>query len=109
MFEPGRILQVGGGGTPASRNANIIDINTGTPRLTALPQAQFGRHWGNATVMADGRVLVSGGSAENNVANGVAYTTEIFNPANELVVDRRRRRPGCACTTRHRCCFPMPP
>ena len=82
MFEPGRILQVGGGGTPASRNANIIDINTGTPRLTALPQAQFGRHWGNATVMADGRVLVSGGSAENNVANGVAYTTEIFNPAN---------------------------
>ena len=50
MFEPGRILQVGGGGTPASRNANIIDINNGTPRLTALPQAQFGRHWDNATV-----------------------------------------------------------
>jgi len=81
MFEPGRILQVGGGGTPASRNANLVDINSGTPMLTALPQAQFGRHWGNATVMADGRVLVSGGSAENNAANGVAYTSEIFNPA----------------------------
>ena len=52
-----------------------------SPQVTALPQAQFGRHWGNATVMADGRVLVSGGSAVNNAATGVAYTTEIFNPA----------------------------
>ena len=31
--------------------------------------------------MADGRVLVSGGSAVNNAATGVAYTAEIFNPA----------------------------
>ena len=31
--------------------------------------------------MADGRVLVSGGSAVNNAATGVAYTSEIFNPA----------------------------
>ena len=31
--------------------------------------------------MADGRVFVSGGSAVNNAATGVAYTTEIFDPA----------------------------
>ena len=52
-------------------------------QVPALPQAQFGRHWGNATVMADGRVFVSGGSAVNNAATGVAYTSEIFNPAGE--------------------------
>ena len=83
MFEPGRILQVGGG-APRSRNASIIDINTVTPQLTALSrsaQLQYRRHWGNATVMADGRVFVSGGSAVNNAATGVAYTSEIFNPA----------------------------
>ena len=82
MFAPGRILQVGGGpSSAASRNASVININGSTPQVTALPQTQFGRHWGNATVMADGRVLVSGGSAVNNAATGVAYTTEIFNPA----------------------------
>ena len=82
MFRPGRILQVGGGNsTNASRDATIIDINSGSPQITPLPQAQSGRHWGNATVMADGRVLVSGGSAVNNAATGVAYTAEIFNPA----------------------------
>ena len=82
MFAPGRILQVGGGNTnAASRNASIININGATPQITPLPQAQFGRHWGNATVMADGRVLVSGGSAVNNAATGVAYTSEIFDPA----------------------------
>lgn len=82
MFAPGRILQVGGGDdNAASRNASIIDINGSTPQVTGLPQLQYGRHWGNATVMADGRVFVSGGSAVNNAATGVAYTSEIFNPA----------------------------
>jgi Galactose oxidase-like, Early set domain len=82
MFAPGRILQVGGGdANAASRNASIIDINGASPQVSALPQLQYGRHWGNATVMADGRVLVSGGSAVNNTNTGVAYTTEIFNPA----------------------------
>ncbi len=82
MFAPGRILQVGGGpGSAASRRASIIDINGSSPQVTGLPLAQFGRHWGNATVMADGRVLVSGGSAVNNAATGVAYTSEIFDPA----------------------------
>jgi hypothetical protein len=82
MFAPGRILQVGGGNTnAASRNASVIDINAPSPQVSALPQLQYGRHWGNGTVMADGRVLVSGGSAVNNTNTGVAYTTEIFNPA----------------------------
>jgi hypothetical protein len=83
MFEPGRILQVGGG----SRDASVIDINTITPQLTPVVTTtvnalQYQRQWGNATVMADGRVFVSGGSAVNNAATGVAYTSEIFNPAN---------------------------
>jgi hypothetical protein len=83
MFRPGRILQVGGGtdDTAASLNASIIDINSATPVITALPQATYRRHWPNATVMADGRVFLSGGStSNNNPVNGVAYTSEIFNP-----------------------------
>ncbi|MBF6025004.1 galactose oxidase-like domain-containing protein [Lysobacter niastensis] len=84
MFRPGRILQVGGGidDTLASRASSIIDINGASPVITALPQVTYRRHWPNVTVLADGRVFLSGGSTiNNNPANGVAYTTEIFNPA----------------------------
>ncbi|MDR7135334.1 hypothetical protein J2X06_002543 [Lysobacter niastensis] len=84
MFRPGRILQVGGGidDSLASLNASIIDINSGSPIITALPPVTYRRHWPNATVLADGRVFLSGGStANNNPVNGVAYTSEIFNPA----------------------------
>jgi hypothetical protein len=83
MFRPNRILQVGGGDTAlASLEASVIDISNATPVVTALPQPTYRRHWGNATVLADGRVLVSGGStANNNPDNGVAYTSEIYDPA----------------------------
>jgi Galactose oxidase-like, Early set domain len=39
------------------------------------------RHWSNATVMADGKVLVTGGSAVANTLTGVAYAAEIWDPA----------------------------
>ena len=82
MFEPGRILQVGGGGTaPPAATPTSSTSTPAHPSVTALPQRSIGRHWGNATVMADGRVFVSGGSAVNNAATGVAYTSEIFDPA----------------------------
>jgi len=83
MYRPGKILQVGGGTDQYSGSlaASVIDINNGTPVVTALPNAQRRRHWGTATVMADGSVLVSGGSKSNNQATEVAYTTEIFHPA----------------------------
>ncbi len=84
MFAPDRILQVGGGidRTAASRNVSLIDISTGLPKVTALPPMQYARQWGNATVMPDGRVFVSGGSAVNNVDDHVAYTSEIYDPRN---------------------------
>ena len=80
MFAPGRILQAGGGSGFASRNASIIDINGSSPVVTQLPETEYRRHWGTATVMADGRVMLSGGSALNNEANEVAYAAEIFDP-----------------------------
>ena len=83
MFRPGRILQVGGGtnASSASLEAHVVDINSGTPVVTVLPQPAYRRHWGNATVLPDGRVFVSGGSvADNDPINGVTYTSEIYDP-----------------------------
>ena len=83
MFRPGRILQVGGGYDleMASPLAHVIDINGPTPVVQAVAPPQQRRHWGNATMLADGRVFLSGGSvADNDPVNGVGYTSELYDP-----------------------------
>ena len=88
MFEPGKILQIGGGattnvdrGTDALSSAIVIDINGNTPVLTPVAGMSFKRHWPNATVLPNGQVLVNGGARVNNEYIGVAYTAEIWDPA----------------------------
>ena len=80
MFRPGKILQLGGGS--ATNGASLIDINGETPQVSALPSMGYRRQWGNATVLADGRVFASGGSPNNNdPSGGVSYTSELYDPA----------------------------
>jgi hypothetical protein len=89
MYAPNKIVQVGGGQNRAERastEARRIDITSPQPQLTTLASMRHRRHWGTATVLPNGRVFVSGGSAVNNSAatdadgNGVAYTTELYTP-----------------------------
>ena len=91
MYAPNKILQVGGGQIPnerASAEARRIDITNPQPQLTKLPSMRHRRHWGNATVLPNGQVFVSGGSAINNSpatdadGNGVSYTSELYTPGN---------------------------
>ncbi|MGI9437809.1 MAG: galactose oxidase-like domain-containing protein, partial [Geminicoccaceae bacterium] len=93
MFAPGRILQVGGGGfganddgltEPVGANAaSVIDINSGTPVVTAASPMRYRRHWATSTVLPDGRVLLTGGSRSNNVLQGVANVAEIWDPSTD--------------------------
>lgn len=93
MFEPGRILVVGGSGTgwkDDGRTARIIDLNNGpTPQLTSTMRTSQLRQWSNSTVLPDGKVVLMGGSEKNVIADQVnfptgqvAYRVEIFDPAN---------------------------
>jgi hypothetical protein len=84
MFRPGKILQMGGGYDLdfASPHAHVIDINQVTPVIQQVASPIYRRHWGNSTVLPDGRVFLSGGSvADNDPINGVDYTSEIYDPA----------------------------
>jgi hypothetical protein len=85
MFSPGQILQVGGGGLDrrdnASAAASVIDIRADRPVVTPVAPMSFGRHWATGTVLADGRVFVSGGSKVKNAKVGVAYQSELYDPA----------------------------
>jgi hypothetical protein len=51
----------------------VIDINGATPIYKKLPSIAVSLHWANATVLADGDVVVTGGSLLDNIENGVNY------------------------------------
>ena len=77
MFRPGRILQLGGN----SSGAAVIDINGGgTPAVTPTQSLSSQRQWVNATILADGKVLATGGSQVDNQLIGVNNKAEIWNP-----------------------------
>ncbi len=91
MYAPGKILIAGGNGAwvndglPASNLATVIDINGETPTLTEQAPMTYPRRFANGIVLADGKVVVVGGSQFGN-ANGPAavYAAEIWNPSNGL-------------------------
>jgi hypothetical protein len=89
MYQPGKILYVGGGkgvdeqyaGTPTA-TAEIIDLTAASPswRLTATmrhPRRQL-----NATILADGTVLVTGGTNGPgfNDQAGAVHEAELWSP-----------------------------
>jgi YVTN family beta-propeller protein len=77
MFAPGRILQFGGN----SSGAIVIDINGQAPVVTNTAPMAMQRRLGNATLLADGKVLATGGSSVWNAMTNVVYDAEIWNPA----------------------------
>src|SRR5690606_3225567 len=77
MYRPGKILQFGGN----SNQARIIDITGTNPVVTATGNLLAKRVLVNATVLADGKVLATGGSGVWNDLTGVTKYAEIWNPA----------------------------
>ena len=77
MFRPGKILQVGGN----SNGALVIDVSAGgTPVVTPTQSISAKRKLHSATILADGQVVVTGGSSEWNQMVNVNYAAEIWNP-----------------------------
>ncbi|MCX7384865.1 MAG: galactose oxidase early set domain-containing protein [Alphaproteobacteria bacterium] len=76
MYAPGLILALGG-----DASATTVNINGLTPTIRSAGNTSQHRAWSNATVLPDGKVLVSGGSAVANTLTGVAYQNETWDPA----------------------------
>ncbi len=76
MFAPGRILSV-----RKDRVAVVVNINgAGEPVVSPAGLLAKDRRHGNATVLADGRVWVNGGSSTGNNLSGMALDSELWNP-----------------------------
>ena len=78
MYRPGRILQIGGN----SNGAYAIDVTSGNPVVTQTQTMSSTRAWVNATVLADGKVVATSGSAVAGEATGYNNIAEIWDPAN---------------------------
>lgn len=77
MFSPGQILIAGG----ADKRAAVIDIRGAAPKITDAGELSARRIWGNATVLADGTVAVTGGSNYEQDLGSAVYHMELFDPA----------------------------
>jgi Domain of unknown function (DUF1929)/Divergent InlB B-repeat domain len=84
MYAPGKVIYVGGG-DPPTNSAEVIDLNQASPSWRSVPGMAFARRQLNATILADGQVLVThgtSGSGFNDVA-GAIRAAELWNPATE--------------------------
>jgi hypothetical protein len=84
MYAPGKILYAGGGDPPTA-SAEVIDLNQASPSWRRVASMKFARRQMNATLLADGTVLVTGGTSSpgfNNQAGSVR-SAELWNPATE--------------------------
>ena len=81
MYEPGKVLIVGGG-NPATNSAEIIDLNQSRPAWSYTSPMAFARRQLNATVLPDGKVLVTGGTSVGfSDPAGKVLPAEIWDPA----------------------------
>jgi hypothetical protein len=81
MYEPGKVLIVGGGGT---NSAEVIDLNLPNPTWRYVDSMLFRRNYMQATLLADGSVLATGGTtASKNDARDAILAAELWDPATE--------------------------
>jgi hypothetical protein len=82
MYEPGKVLIVGG--NPTTATAEVIDLNAAVPQWQYTNPMAQARRYLNATLLPDGKVLVTGGSSSPiGVGDmlGAVLAAEMWDPA----------------------------
>jgi hypothetical protein len=84
MYDNGKVMVVGGG-DPPTNTVEVIDLNQAPPRWRTVAPMSVARRQLNATLLPDGRVLVTGGTsgAGHNNAAGAVLHSEIWDPTTE--------------------------
>jgi len=81
MYDDGKVIVMGGG--LALATAEIIDLNAPTPAWQSVAPMAYARRQMNATLLPDGKVLVTGGSSSTgfNDATLAVLAAEMWDPA----------------------------
>jgi len=81
MFEPGKIIHAGGFSNHGI-GAVVIDTTSGTPVVSRTEDlAQPRRAWASTVLLADGKVMMVGGSYHSNDDLTASLGTEVWDPA----------------------------
>ena len=94
MYEPGKVLLVGGGNCPAydsacssvTATAEVINLNSATPSWRYVGSMANPRKQLNLTLLPDGRVLATGGTSGPvgwDDQTGPVYAAEVWDPVTE--------------------------
>lgn len=81
MFDVGKVVFIGGGST--TNVVEVIDLNVAKPAWAVIAPMNFRRRQHNATILADGTVLVTGGSQGtgfNDLGNQAVHISELWDP-----------------------------
>src|SRR3954467_1150545 len=71
--------------TNGSALATVVDITGTNPVVTEAAPMSFARQWPSATVLPDGRVVVTGGTRfGNNGGADAIYPAELWDPASGI-------------------------
>ena len=95
MYAPDKIIAIGGNAAPdraetgtnklITNTAETIDLTSANPTWQYTAPMRYPRYRPNATLLPDGTVLVTGGSSQQDNANGntlqgAVYAAELWNP-----------------------------
>ena len=69
-----------GGGSPATSSTDIIDLSVATPSYTAGPNMSTGRIQMNAVILPNGKILVEGGSVNNESPDTPGKAADLYDP-----------------------------
>jgi hypothetical protein len=100
MYRPGQVLIVGGSDPPdgaPTATAEVVDLNEAMPSWSYTGSMAYARRQFNATLLADGQVLVTGGTSSPGFSDlaGSVRVAEVWNPGtgvwSELAAGQVRR------------------
>lgn len=86
MYAEGQVFVVGGGESPPTATAEVIDLKSQAPAWRSVQPMLYARRHLNATLLPDGTVLVTGGTSSPGANDGTfaVFAAESWDPATEL-------------------------
>jgi len=72
-----------GGNSPATASTETIDLSTATPAWTPGPNMSTGRIQMNAIILPNGKVLVEGGSLNNESPDTAGKRADLYDPVTQ--------------------------